>query len=68
MSSSTDGERRPEEPEPRRGRHNVPVTVQWYVVEPGEKRSKLVGVDLPLIDYVAVSSHYGLVASSRRRR
>jgi hypothetical protein len=52
----------PKNPKPRRGLHSVPVTVQWYVVEPGEKRSKLVGVDLPLIDYVAVSSHYGLVA------
>jgi hypothetical protein len=47
---------------PLRGNRGGPVSFQWYVVEPGEKRPTLVGVDLPLIDYVAVSSHYGLVA------
>jgi hypothetical protein len=52
----------PKDPKPKRAGYTVPVSVQWYVVEPGEKRPKLVGVDLPLIEYVAVSSHYGLVA------
>jgi hypothetical protein len=52
----------PKDTKPRRGHYSVPVAVHWYVVEPGEKRPKLVGVDLPLVDYVAVSSHYGLVA------
>jgi hypothetical protein len=47
---------------PRRGRYYGTITVQWYVVEQGEKRPKLVGVDLPLIYYVGVSAHYGMVA------
>jgi hypothetical protein len=47
---------------PRRGRYYGTISVQWYVVEPGEKRPKPVGVDLPLIDYVGVSAHYGMVA------
>ena len=38
------------------------VGTRWWVVDPGETRPRLVGSDLPEIESVAVSSHYGLVA------
>jgi hypothetical protein len=50
------------DPSPKDPLRGPPAAVHWYVVEPGEKRPKLVGVNLPRVDYVAVSSHYGLVA------
>jgi len=41
-----------------------PPVFHWYTLEPGEKRPKVVGVDIPAIHHVAVSNHYGLIALS----
>jgi len=49
-------------PRPLRGMYAVPVRFNWYILEPGEKRPQLVGADLPIVQFTAVSSHYGIVA------